>query len=252
MKNLNIKIINKLNDQNKFIYNVIQNNELYTITRKCKLCNKIKEFKNKNKKQTRRYIQDQKRTINTTECLCFNRFKIIQDFCLNKNFELLDTFDFIHTNNFNKESKIKIRFKCKKCETISNKIYDSVQKQIGCKTCGIKKITGVRKKYNSQEYTRQERSNRLNIQNLDISILKDDPLYESYIRDSFNYNIDHIFPRMAFIDFNMDNMFDYDLLKSICNSRENLQILSKSDNVSKRANYNKKDFLMWFSSKIIP
>lgn len=247
------KETNFLVDVNKIDENI------YNVNIKCKSCNNEKNFNEHNIKSIygKLRLKGERSYLN---CKCKNRFKIIQTFCINKNFILLDEFEKVHDKNVSRNnSKNKLKFKCKICNYIYYKTWDSIRRKDknGCQNCafisykGVSKGKGIFKKiFNSELYTRQERSNRLIEQNLDISILKDDPLYEAYIIDSFNYNIDHIFPRMAFIDFNMDNMFDYGFLKTICNCRENLQILSKTENVQKRSEYNKKEFLLWVSNKL--
>ena len=56
------------------------------------------------------------------------------------------------------------------------------------------------------------------------------------------WNIDHIFPVKAFIDYGIKDM-------SLINCLENLQPLEKYDNLSKGRKYDKKQFEKWLISK---
>lgn len=88
-----------------------------------------------------------------------------------------------------------------------------------------------------------------------FNILKDEPLYENYIQsqkeakesykvwDTSKYAVDHIFPRIAFIDNNLDKIYNHKLIKEICNLRENLRIIPQKENSDKHAKYNQEEFM---------
>lgn len=253
-----LKCIEKTKKTN-FLVNVIKINEdLYDTTIACKSCNRTKIFQNQSMKSVWNTLRERGHRAHFN-CRCRDRFKILQNFCINKNFTLLDEFEKLHhTKIYKQGSNLKLKFECNICKSIYFKLWGTIRQKEnnGCQQCAFNSYKGVpkgkgnpKKVFNSDLYTRQERSDRLLDQSLDISILKEDPLYENYLNDTYNYNVDHIFPRMAFIDFNMDNMFDYDFLKAICNSRENLQILTKNENISKSGKYDKQEFLLWISKK---
>jgi hypothetical protein len=56
-----------------------------------------------------------------------------------------------------------------------------------------------------------------------------------------DWNIDHIFPIHAFLEHGITDL-------RIINKLDNLQPLSKSNNVRKSNKYNKKDFEQWLKS----
>jgi hypothetical protein len=84
----------------------------------------------------------------------------------------------------------------------------------------------------------------------DINTLKDDPNYETYLINKIKYSIDHIYPRVAFIDNNLDKEYNSKIVKQICNLRENLRIIPMNENKSKSGKYNQEEFMNWFNNKI--
>ena len=57
-----------------------------------------------------------------------------------------------------------------------------------------------------------------------------------------NWQIDHIFPLTAFVEYGIKDI-------KLANSLENLQPLSKKDNIKKTNKYDKKSFENWLISK---
>lgn len=70
--------------------------------------------------------------------------------------------------------------------------------------------------------------------------LEDDINFKNYLSDRSKYEIDHIFPRIAFVNYNIDNYPD--LALELCNHKSNLRIILKDENRSKRGKYNKEEF----------
>jgi hypothetical protein len=60
----------------------------------------------------------------------------------------------------------------------------------------------------------------------------------------WEWHIDHIFPIKAFIDHGITDL-------SIINDLDNLRPLSKKENLSKNAKYDKDKFMKWLSTKIV-
>lgn len=83
-----------------------------------------------------------------------------------------------------------------------------------------------------------------------ISILNNKNNFNEYLINKHKYHIDHIYPKKAFIDNNLDIKYDMKVVYEICNSIENLQILSKYDNLWKNSKYNNEEFLLWFNWKL--
>ena len=118
----------------------------------------------------------------------------------------------------------------------------------------------------NENRTRTVRSKYLSFDLNKIDILKDDPNYEEYLKLNEESNIertkgnihhktkmvvDHIYPRIAFIDSNLDIDYDKKIIKKICNSRDNLRIISKENNTSKGGKYNQEEFIKWFEDQLI-
>lgn len=114
----------------------------------------------------------------------------------------------------------------------------------------------------NKDRTRKRRIYYLGFSIINIDLLKDDPNYTNYLLsqkeakesdknwDRTNYAIDHIFPRIAFIDNNLDNIYGETLIKELCNSRDNLRIILKEENGSKGGKYDREEFMKWFENKI--
>lgn len=108
--------------------------------------------------------------------------------------------------------------------------------------------------------TRLRRTQYLQFNRKNDFILKNDINYNNYINtkkkvklkllNKNNYEIDHIYPRVAFINNDLDLLYDKLTVKRICNLRENLQIIEKKDNISKFTKYNQEEFMFWFNDKI--
>lgn len=114
--------------------------------------------------------------------------------------------------------------------------------------------------------TRKSRTKYLSFDLYHINILKDDPNYKTYI-ESFdkaktkrnngnnwikvNFTVDHIFPRVAFVDNNFDKIYGEELCKKIANKRNNLRLITEKTNYSKGGKYNQEEFINWFTNELI-
>ena len=155
-----------------------------------------------------------------------------------------------------KNSKIRNQLICPrnhKCEISYYKFKNLGQR---CKICNA---IDKAEHNNSNLYDdRRRRSQYLQFNLKNINILNDDPLYNCYLqsklftnnRNKPRYTVDHIYPRIAFIDNNLDNIYNKWVIKNICNSRENLRIISAKENGSKGSQYIQEEFMNWFNSKI--
>ena len=131
-----------------------------------------------------------------------------------------------------------------------------------CFTCHWEKNRGENHPSFLGDRTRRGRTNYLQFDSYHLHILKDDPLYESYIQSKIEaqesgkkhektkYTVDHIFPRVAFIDNDLDNIYGQTIIKEICNLRENLRIIPREENGSKGGKYTQDQFLQWFEEKL--
>lgn len=104
--------------------------------------------------------------------------------------------------------------------------------------------------------TRKRRMLYLSFNHRNSKILKDDTNYNNYIiskniKSKTEYQVDHIYPRVAFIDNNLDIIYNKNLIKEICNSRNNLQIIHQTDNNYKAGKYIQEEFMNWFENKLI-
>lgn len=120
-----------------------------------------------------------------------------------------------------------------------------------CRSCGYKKNEGEGNPVWQKDRTRRKRSNTLQFNKKNINILYDDPNYNDILKTPEKYHIDHVFPRIAFIDNNLDTIYDHALIRKICNSRDNLKIIPRLENESKAGKYIQEDFIKWFNLKIL-
>lgn len=132
-----------------------------------------------------------------------------------------------------------------------------------CSKCYKENKFGDNNPNYNPDRTRRLRCGYLQLDSRKLYILKDDPNYENYIKskkdakesnivwDRTNYQVDHIFPRVAFIDNDLDIKYNKCTIKEICNSRENLRILKSEENRDKWNKYNQDEFLEWFNKKLL-
>ena len=125
-------------------------------------------------------------------------------------------------------------------------------KNIGnrCNTCYRENNFGENHSKWNKDRTRIRRSKYLSFNIKNINVLKDDLNYDSYLNNKEYYSVDHIHPRIAFIDNDFDKLYDKQIIKEICNLRENLRIIPKELNGSKGGKYNQEEFMNWFNSKV--
>lgn len=147
-----------------------------------------------------------------------------------------------------------MKYKCI-CGIESYINFSNFQQGSRCRNCYIKNTAGKNNVNWKLDRTRKIRSDYLKFNIKNIDILKDDPNYYNYINNigtqlkQNQYNIDHIYPRIAFIDNNLDEIYDIKIIKEICNLRENLQILPRFKNNSKHSKYIQEEFIKWFNEK---
>lgn len=173
-----------------------------------------------------------------------------------KEYALLDGTQCISDTYIYKE---KLNFICPKGHHYS-KLQASFYQGERCKKCYYDNNTGPNNPSYKGDYTRKGRIKYLNFDLKSYKFLSDDPNYEEYLLykekvknkeiQTNIYQVDHIQPRVAFIDNNLDNIYGALFIKRICNLRENVRIISEKDNKSKSFKYNQQDFLDWFNLKL--
>lgn len=159
--------------------------------------------------------------------------------------ECIESFGYklLSTEYINNKQKLEVL-----CENNhkSNKMFNSFKSgNIGCRRCvDISKIGSGSPNWNVDR-TRKMRKRVLNFRTRNINILKDDPNYNNYLNNPKDYEVDHIFPKVAFIDYNIDKKFGIKICKELCNNIENLQIITRTENRKKSCKYNHLDFLLY-------
>ena len=147
------------------------------------------------------------------------------------------------------DSKTLMEYKCK--DNHRQKItFHNFKSGYRCRECYLENNYGENNPRWNPDRTRVSRTRYLSFDLRKINMLNDDPNHNNYLLKKEDYNIDHIFPRVAFIDNNLDNIYSNKIIKEICNSRNNLQIIPKIENSSKAGKYNKDEFINWFENKI--
>lgn len=149
-----------------------------------------------------------------------------------------------------KNSKYKDNIICPEGHEIKIRFND-FQQGHKCVVCFHSKNTGDNHPNWKNDRTRYTRTSYLSFDLDKSNILTDDINYKDYLLNKQNYNIDHIYPRIAFIDNDFDKIYDKYLIKKICNLRENLRIITCKENRLKSRKYNQEEFIKWFNKNII-
>lgn len=160
--------------------------------------------------------------------------------CGNISYTRLDNFKQGHRCNVCSKEKIK-----NKISGISHYNYNEDRDQIKLN----KKINKLSKDLirsclkisNINKYSKSEEILGYNRKQL-IEHLQKDPNFNNWKNDSYNWHIDHIFPKIAFIN---EGILDLSLI----NSLDNLRIISCKDNLSKGNKYNKIEFYEYLKYK---
>ncbi len=168
--------------------------------------------------------------------------------------------DSIYKRNKHKDDLI-----CPRGHKIKMK-YNNFQQGDRCRDCKYEDMSGENHYRFNHDRTRKRRTDYLRFDLRRIKILKDDPNYDTYksakikskLESKLNNNphvkcsmtVDHIFPRTAFIDNDLDLIHDSKIIQKICNLRENLRILPREENGSKGGKYDQEEFMKWFSEII--
>lgn len=188
--------------------------------------------------------------------ICSGNKKLTQRFVFDYYAKYNYTLKSIYKNYMNKDELI-----CPVGHEIKMK-FNNFKQGSRCRKCYELNNIGENHPTYKKDRTRQSRSEYLKFNRTKIYILVDEPLYKNYIQsqnkakisdknwDRTEYTVDHIQPRIAFIDNNLDILYDKKLIKEICNSRDNLRIISQKDNGSKLGKYNQEEFINWFNQKL--
>ena len=149
----------------------------------------------------------------------------------------------------------KLKFICLKRNHIYNTTWSCFyNKNSRCQMCHIIELSYKQQNENHHNWN-SDRTRKIRLKYFSFDLkkyryLSDDENYNDYILNKSKYNIDHIYPRAAFIDNNLDILYDKRLIKEICNSRDNLRIIPKEININKKDKYNQEEFMSWFQTKI--
>jgi len=121
----------------------------------------------------------------------------------------------------------------------------------------------LNRSFYKKHITQTERSNKLMLKNKDsvrrkndVTNIKNYNLYFDYYNKWSKqytpgiYELDHIFPRKAFIDNDLDIKYNTFIVFWICNCSENLQFIPKDENQIKSGRYNQEEFIQWFNNML--
>ena len=181
-----------------------------------------------------------------------------------KEFSLLDGTQCISDEEDYNNKYSKLKFICPKCFQIYKTCFDSFKNQSSrCQQCWFDFNRGKNNCNFKKDRTRRERTNSLNFNHNKLNILKDDPNYKNHIQskkeaklsdklhDRSKYTVDHIFPKIAFIDNNLDKIYELKIIQKICNLRKNIRIILQEENRDKWYKYNREEFMNWFQNELI-
>ena len=155
--------------------------------------------------------------------------------------------ELLETKYINNSTKMKYLCSCGNKSSIT---FKSFKRHKSCRECRIKKQSGPNHPNWNTDRTRRTRCKYLQFKTNKINKLHDDSYYTNYLNNPELYSVDHIQPRVAFIDNDLDKKYDIKLIQEICNLRENLRIIPRAENGSKGGKYNQDEFMAWFNEKI--
>lgn len=113
-----------------------------------------------------------------------------------------------------------------------------------CKLCSIKKQTGLNNwnwNPNREELTINQRLRHKRSKSWIKNNLQHDPNYNNYLNNPTEYHIDHIIPICAFTKILLEQNLNENKLKKIANQKENLQILTTQENLSKNNQFSQEE-----------
>lgn len=177
--------------------------------------------------------------------ICSGNKKLTIDYIKNK----LNTFGYKCNSTVYINANSELELECNRGHKYISR-WGTFQSGKRCKQCKLEYRIGENHHNWNPDRTRTLRAQYLGFDLKKYKILNDDLNYNNYLYNKNLYNIDHINPRIAFIDNDLDKLYDKKIIKKICNLRENLRIITKEENLSKRAKYNQEEFMNWFNKKI--
>lgn len=145
-------------------------------------------------------------------------------------------------------NKQKLKVECPKGHITYKKFNTFKIGNTGCRKCINEYNVGENHPNWNPDRTRKMRAQYLLFKITPENIkecLSHDPNYNNYLNNPEKYEIDHIFPRKAFIDHNIDYKYGAEEAYKLCNDIENLQIITKTENRKKQAKYDELEFLFY-------
>ena len=161
-----------------------------------------------------------------------------------------------------------MRYRCNCGNTDCKITFDKFKRGTRCKECLIKRISGKnrhnwiedREEFKERNKFKMKCRNMLSYTLKETKKLKNDRTYKmlgytseelrEHIYNHSNWekvkdgdwHLDHIFPIQAFIEYNIKDL-------KLINCLENLQPLTKKDNLKKHDKYDEKEFEEWLIGK---
>jgi hypothetical protein len=162
--------------------------------------------------------------------------------------EYIESFDYELLDTTYQNNRQNLNIKCPEGH-IYQAAFSTFQRGSRCLQC-FKSNNFAENHHNwKNDRTRQVRANYLAFNIRNVSCLQQDENYNNYLMNSDLYAVDHIFPRIAFVENNLDNLYEPKIVKAICNSLDNLRIILRKENSDKRAKYDTEKFMDWFNEK---
>lgn len=139
----------------------------------------------------------------------------------------------LETEYVNNSTKMRYRCECGEESLIS---YNTFQQGHRCKECWLEKNRGTTHPNfnpNREEIPLNIRLRKTWTIDWVIKNMKDDPNYNSFIKDPESYVVDHIIPVSLFCKLHTKYILDEIKIKKIINQRDNLQLLTWKENSAK-------------------
>lgn len=156
-----------------------------------------------------------------------------------------------------KGNKVKLKIECPEKHIFFCNFNNFKSKNSRCPKCSLNNLSKKFRGSGNPMWNNNRTSILLNqrlrerfSKNWIIENMKDDSNYENFLEYPTEYQIDHIFPVYAFIQYMNENSMNEMQIKDLINKKENLQLLQKNINFRKGRKFNKNEFYNYINKNL--